>query len=78
MDAGTPAGPMDELKARLEVLFRSYAAGLASAAQLPALGEVIRHFRAEIMTLVDEFGAGAVDEVLEAIPRDGWSSISLH
>jgi hypothetical protein len=77
MDAGTPAGSMDKLIARLEALFRSYAGGL-DGAQLPTLDEIIRHFRDEIRTLVDEFGASAVDEAFEAIPRDGWPSNALH
>ena len=78
MDAGTPAGPMDELIARLEVLFRSYAAGLDSRARLLPLDEIVKRFRAEISALVAEYGHTAVDAALDAIPRDGWPSVALH
>jgi len=78
MDGGTPTGPKGELQARLEVLFRRYAAGLDPRARLPAPDEIVEHFRAEIRTLVAEYGHEAVDAALDAIPRDGWPSASLH
>jgi hypothetical protein len=73
-----PARPMDDLTARLEVLLRNYAAGSGGCAQLPALDEIIRHFRAEIRTPVAEYGHTAVDAAPDPIPRDGWPLNSLH
>ena len=42
--------PKGELQARLEVLFRRYAAGLDPLARLPPPEEIVEHFRAEIRT----------------------------
>jgi hypothetical protein len=52
---------MDDLAARLVVLFRRYAAGLDERAQLLGLDEIVQHFRADIRSLVAEYGHAAID-----------------
>jgi hypothetical protein len=65
---------MDDLIASIEALFRRYGTAEPRADRLdPA---TVEQFRAEVRLLITEYGAAAVNAVLDTIPQD--RSFSLH
>jgi len=69
---------MDELTARLEALFRYYAADHDPHESFAALGRLVAEFRREVRLLIAEYGQTAVDKALEEMPDAARPSVSLH
>jgi hypothetical protein len=67
---------MDELSARLESLFRRYAAALDEYPDDRVL--VTKQFFEEARLLLARYGQPAIDAALDGAPGEVWPSVSLH
>jgi hypothetical protein len=69
-------GEMDDLAARLQALFRSYA--VAIDLQPETIDRLCKRFREELRLLVVEYGHAAVDKAIDELPDRPWPSAFLH
>jgi hypothetical protein len=69
---------MDELTARIEVLFLRYWAIFESRERVPAVNEIVDQFRADMKLLVAEYGEAAVNAAMDNIPNHAPPSFVVH
>jgi hypothetical protein len=67
---------MDDLSARLESLFRRYAAALGQ--RQGDRGSVAKLLLEEMDLLIAQYGQPAIDAALDQLPGEGRPSVSLH
>ena len=67
---------MDALTARLECLFRRYAAAVGQRHGDPA--PMAKQFLEEVDLLIAQYGQPAIDAALDEAPGEAWPSLSLH
>ena len=68
--------PMDDLTARLNALFRSYAADIELNQH--AVDHLCEQFRRDLKVLIAEYGHTAVDAALDELPDGPWPSALFH
>jgi hypothetical protein len=69
-------GEMDDLAARLQALFRSYAVAIDLHPE--TIDYLCERFREELGLLVAEYGHAAVDKAIDELPDGPWPSALLH
>jgi hypothetical protein len=67
---------MRDLTARLQALFRSYAADIEL--NQDAVDRLCEQFRRDLGELIVEYGHAAVDKAIDDLPDGPWPSVSLH
>jgi hypothetical protein len=67
---------MSDLTARLQALFRSYAADIEL--DQDAVDRLCEQFRRDLGELIAEHGHAAVDKAIDDLPDGPWPSVSLH
>jgi hypothetical protein len=68
---------MDELKARIDVLFLRYCAAFERLDRA-ALQDIVDQFRDDMKRLIVEHGEAAINAAMDAQPDDTPPSFSLH
>jgi hypothetical protein len=69
---------MEELTARLEMVFWHYVAARKPGLDDAALQEIENQFCAAIMMLIAEHGHAAVRTAMDAMPSERWPSMAAH
>jgi hypothetical protein len=67
---------MDDLTARLEVLFRRYGAALHHRQGDEV--QLAEQFHEEMDLLIEQYGQSAIDAALDVVPAEAWPSVLLH
>jgi hypothetical protein len=69
---------MDDLSAQLEALLLRHAQAHDAGSDPAAFEKSMQRFRKDMRRLIAEFGQGAVNAALDAMPDEVWPSVSLH